>query len=134
MKENAMYSCLYHILKDKFVLIRFFSRSGQELGALFSDEDSGKLRISGLYYDKILKQFPKTKLKSEVSESSIEGVEKLMNKLSVGGPNYSLDWKEYYQMCIENSGIGNKAFNKKVNNEIKDTGDDELSALLEGLV
>ena len=118
------------------MLIRFFTRSGQELGALYSDIETGKLTISGLYSSKVLKQFTKTELKSgnNVSENSINGIEKLLTKMSDCEPRFILDWNDYYHMCIENSGIGNKQFSKQINKEMKDTGDQELSALLESLV
>jgi hypothetical protein len=133
-KENAIYSCLYSILKDKFMLICFFTRSGQELGALSSDIETGKLTVSGLHSSKVLKQFSKTELKSRVSETSIDGIEKLLTKMSNCELEYKLDWKDYYRTCIENIGIDDKRFNKQVNKRSKDIGDQELSFLLETLI
>ena len=67
--------------ENRFILIRFFTRSGQELGALFPDKETCKLRISGLYSDKALKTFTKCeKLPSEVSEKSLETVKKSLKK------------------------------------------------------
>lgn len=140
MKENALYSGLYKIMKNEdglngqqFMLIRFFTRSGQELGALFADGEN-RLRISGVYSDKALKMFSKCELPSEISESSVETVKKLLDKLSSREPNFNLDWKEYYQMCVENNGLYDKPFIKNETGKLKDTGDEELSKLLETLV
>ena len=136
MKENALYSGIYKIMKteNQFMLIRFFTRSGQELGALFADNEN-RLRISGLYSDKALKTFSKCeKLPSEVSENSVANVKKLLDKMSSREPNFKLDWKDYYQTCIENNGLYNKPFTKNETGKLKDTGDSELSALLETLV
>lgn len=107
-KEQVMYSCLNYILTDNYLLIRFFSRSGQELGALYSSGNSG-LKLSGLYPDKMMKNLNLNPELKQVSNEIIEHVSRLL-KNDNSEPEFKLDWKDYYQTCLEENGI---VLNKK---------------------
>lgn len=122
-----LYQCLANLLKnDYYILIRFFTRSGQELGAMY--EDGGYLKISGLHSDIELKQIDPL-----ISVVDDENIKELFNKkifekhLKYDKMICELDWNNYYNAALEKQGVFNTYSVKKREESV--SGDNLINIL-----
>jgi hypothetical protein len=132
-KSHNIYRLLavYLKLHESFVLCTFFSRSGEEIGALY--EEDGILKLAGLYADIDLKQittiktFPITKVLQKLVNGKFDKLKK------EDEPNFVLEWRQYMFDTLECKGVrkDKKTFTKKNVNEIQ--LDKDLKDLFEGL-
>ena len=114
-----LYQCLSELLKNDFyMLIRFFTRSGQELGAMY--EDSGYLKISGLRSDTDLKHLePLTTVKEDNQVKNLFN-QKISEKHLKNDDDKlvcELDWKIFYENALQEKGVYNTYIEKKKKQE-----------------
>ena len=130
-----LYTCLLNILKetDMCLLIRFFSRSGQELGLLH--EDNGYLKISGIYSHTQLKPINNNIIKVDINNNVYTILkDKLMKNINTDTLNDNLcilDWVEFYNKSIHNLGLSYTF--KKNNTEINNINNSNLLDILNSL-
>jgi len=123
-----LYGCLMKLLKETnmVILIRFFSRSGQELGILHEEDDY--LRISGVYPDYSFKG-PGKQIKVDINNDFynifkfkiIKNYKEKVYKVEL----CKLDWVKYYNDAILNLGVS-VSFKKKNKTFIDDNNIMEL--------
>jgi non-homologous end joining protein Ku len=131
-----MYQCLVSFLEKnrKYILVRYFTRSGEEIGALYTDNDY--IRLSGLHSTSELREIPsQTKVTDvpEVTKLFSKKIKELMNSLPET-PDLSLDWYEFYLNALERKGCFeglNKPKTRK--RKAQETTGSSLMELLSGL-
>ena len=108
--NRQIYQCLSGYLEenDLYIVVRYFSRSGEELGVIFSDNEY--LRLSGIYPSKNIRELsPMEKISDDSSliEMFYEKLDEFREDQDEHNPEpiLVLDWHEFYIESLKNKGI-----------------------------
>lgn len=126
-----MYQCLISFLKKEnlYILARYFSRSGEEVCAIYADDDY--LRLSGLYPETFLRKVPIQTKVSETKEVTKLFASKMKEfiKTQEKTPDISLDWTEFYVDALERKGCFKTKPKEKKKKEQQNVGNSLLELL-----
>jgi hypothetical protein len=131
-----MYQCLVNYLSKKksYILVRYFTRSGEEVGALHADEDY--IRLSGLYPTTVLRELPPNAKVTEISAVQKMFSQKLKGfvKVQEKNPDIELQWYNFYLSALERKGVFDHINAPKQKKKRAEATGSSLMEMLQGIV